>query len=107
MNYSAQTLSAEFRINELPSGQRAIAEVIGVEATLKLCEAFGGEKLYIPRNDALQNNKRARDIHEKYYGEGCSVRELARLFGYSERHIQRIIGLKAEDLSPTNALKYR
>lgn len=53
MNYSAQTLSSEFRIDELPSGQRAIAEVIGVEATLKLCEVFGDEKPYIPRNDAL------------------------------------------------------
>lgn len=102
MNYSVQALADAFNVEDLPSGQQAIAEVIGKEATLKLCAAFGGESLYIPRNDALESCKCARDIHEQYYGQGRSVRELARLYGVSQRHVQRIIGKKFEDLKVKN-----
>lgn len=98
MNYSIEALASTFKLDELPAGQRAIAEVIGIEATLKLCETFGGEHPYIPRNDALRSCKRARDVHEGYYGQGYSVRELARSYGITDRQVQRIINKKFEDL---------
>ena len=106
MNHDVQTLANAFKIEELPSGQRAIAEAIGMEATLKLCAAFGGESLYIPRNDALESCNRARDIHEEYYGQGRSVQDLARMYGVSQRHVQRIIGKKFEDLKVKNSVKH-
>ena len=43
----------EVTLEMLPAAHRKLAEVIGVQATLQLCETFGGETMYVPLTDAV------------------------------------------------------
>lgn len=75
----------------LPAAHRKLADVIGVEATLKLCETFGGESLYIPLTDAVYAAVRRKWIREEYVQRGANPRWIARKYGISEREVQRIV----------------
>lgn len=70
----------------LPEAHRRLAEVIGLEATLKLCEIYGGAPLYIPKLDALLAAQRARCIRAEY--DGSNTAQLARRYGVSMRTVQ-------------------
>lgn len=73
----------------LPEAHRRLAEVIGLEATLQLCEAYGGAPLYIPKLDALVAAQRARRIRSEY--DGMNTAALARRYGVSMRTVQMIL----------------
>lgn len=53
-------------IEELPGDLRLIAEVIGVEPTLRLARAFGGTPLYIIKIDRYENRLRNKQIREEF-----------------------------------------
>lgn len=74
----------------LPEAHRKIAEVIGVEATLRLCEAYEGMALYIPMLDTIYAAVRTDMIRERYKG-GEGIARLAREFKMSVRSVQRIV----------------
>ena len=73
----------------LPEAHRRLAEVIGLEATLQLCEAYGGAPLYIPKLDALVAVQRARHIRTEF--DGMNTAQLARRYGVSMRTVQMIL----------------
>ncbi len=73
----------------LPEAHRRLAEVIGLEATIRLCEVFGGAPLYIPKLDALAAAQRARRIRSEY--DGMNTQVLARRYGVSMRTVQMIL----------------
>jgi Mor family transcriptional regulator len=73
----------------LPEAHRRLADVIGLEATVKLCEAYGGAPLYIPKLDALAAAQRARRIRSEY--DGMNTAALARRYGVSMRTVQTIL----------------
>ena len=73
----------------LPEAHRKLAEVIGLEATLQLCEAYGGAPLYIPKLDAVVAAQRARRIRSEY--DGMNTSALARRYGISMRTVQMIL----------------
>lgn len=75
----------------LPAAHRKLADVIGLEATLELCEAFGGETIYIPLTEAVYSMVRRKWIREEYLKNGCNTAGIARKYGISEREVQRII----------------
>lgn len=84
----------------LPAAHRKLSDVIGVEATLKLCEAFGGESLYIPLTDAVYAAVRRKWIREEYAQRGANTRWIARKYGLSEREVQRIVNdVRPEQIS--------
>ena len=82
---------SEVTFDMLPIAHKRIAEVIGVEATLKLCETFGGESIYIPLTDAVYALVRKRWIREEYVRNNCNTRWIAKKYGLSEREVQRIV----------------
>lgn len=78
-------------MDTLPDAHRKIAEVIGVEATLELCDAFGGISLYIPMTDAVYNEiVRNKEIRRRYL-LGAPVRDLASQYKISDRSVLRIV----------------
>lgn len=81
----------EVTLEMLPEPNRKLAEVIGVEAMLKLCERYGGETLYIPMTDAAYAVVRRRWIREEYARHGPKVSWLAKKYRVSEREVQRIV----------------
>lgn len=84
----------------LPDAHRRIAEVIGIEAALRLCDAFGGASLYIPMTDAVYNDMvRDREIRRRYL-LGCKIAQLAAQYGISERSVLRIVeGVRPNQIS--------
>lgn len=81
----------EVTLEMLPAAHRKLADVIGIEATLKLCETFGGESLYIPLTDAVYAMVRRKWIREEYVHNNSNIRWIAKKYGLSEREVQRIV----------------
>jgi Mor family transcriptional regulator len=78
---------------ELGRGERAfaaLADVVGEENARQLCKHFGGDRIYVPRCDALDLNTRNRAIVTAY-NEGKSVWQLSCDFVLSDRQIQKIL----------------
>lgn len=76
-------------LDRLPEAHRKLAAVIGVEATVELCKAFGGMPIYIPKVDALFEAQRNRQILAEY--NGYNIASLAHKYNLSARTVQRIL----------------
>lgn len=74
---------------QYPESYYTIAEVIGEDAARKLCEAFGGEAIYVPKSDSLESVERVAAIRQEY--NGANVPQLARKYGLTTRRVQRIV----------------
>lgn len=63
---SFRKLTERVNYEDLSVKQRELADVIGVEATLKLCEALGGKSVYIPGNLWFDRQEQDRRIREDF-----------------------------------------
>ena len=80
----------KYSIDDLYGNQRAIAEVIGMEAYIKLSKAFGGDdSLYVAKFDRLANMQRNKKIISEF--KGYNYQQLADKYGLSVRMIREII----------------
>ena len=78
-------------MDALPDAHRRLAEVIGVAATLELCDVYGGSTVYVPMNDAVYNvTVRDREIQRRYL-LGAKIAQLAAQYGMSDRSVLRIV----------------
>lgn len=76
---------------DLPKSHRRFLSALDLPSILAFCEVFGGEKLYIPRNEAIQIKViRNRNIL-KSYRDGMPISYLAKEFQLTEMTIRRII----------------
>lgn len=108
-------------IRKLPASARRLVELIGLEATTRLVEEFGGTRLYVAevRNQRLREviGEKAAEILSRYFGReeilvpicpalqeamavqmyrvGESARTIARRFRRSERWVVQAV-TKAE-----------
>lgn len=73
----------------LPEAHRKIAEVIGVEATLTLCDIYGGMQLYVPKTDNVYASVRAQMIRSEY--NGMNTAQLAKKYRVTTRTVQMIV----------------
>jgi len=77
----------------LPLDYREAAEVIGLEAALKLVELYGGGHLYVPARKKLLMPSRNRKIYDAY--KSCrdrhAYRILAQKFELCENRIREIV----------------
>lgn len=90
---------SEVTVQMLSPAHRKLSDVIGIEATLKICEAFGGEAIYIPLTDAIYAAVRRKWIREEYSEKNAVPRQIARKYGLSEREVQRIVsGIRPEQM---------
>ena len=82
-------------IEELPEQYREIAEIIGIENTIKLAEHFEKQAVYFKSLDPLINRKKEKYIHENF--DGNNHKMLARITGFSERWIYEILTKKRNE----------
>lgn len=84
---------------QLPEAHRKFADAIGVEATMKLCRAFGGEIIYIPMLDSVWSVVRRARIKDEYVNHGVRVKQLAKKYRITPQEVHRILsGEKPEQL---------
>lgn len=74
----------------LTPAYRKFSDVIGVQATLELCKAFGGGSVFVPKIKKANDAVRDRDIYAKWLA-GCSTAQLARKYGISTRTVLSIV----------------
>lgn len=82
-------------LDDLPEDCRQIAEVIGLEALVRLVKAYGGETLYLPKADRLAIGARNREIRKNFNGR--NYRELARRYNLTETWIREIVAERRID----------
>ena len=84
-------------LDELREEQRQIAEVIGVEAYLKLTRIFGGTTIYIAKaEEIVKRADRDRRIREEF--DGSNYAQLALKYGLTEVWIRNIVYDKAAEI---------
>jgi Mor family transcriptional regulator len=83
----------EVTIKDLPPQLRRLADVIGVDATIKCAQALGGTYHYIPKLDALIRDLRDARIREEWNYK--NVKELALKYDLSVVQIYAILKGKA------------
>lgn len=77
--------------DNLPQSHRKIADVIGAEATLKLCEVLGGQSsYYLPGYAFFLRMERDRQIQIDFES-GCSARQIAEKYHLTSTHIRNIL----------------
>lgn len=91
-------------IEYLPGDLKAIAEVVGVEAAVRIGTKFQGMMLYVAGLDELKRTLRDERIMTAY-GRGSSVKTLSERFGISRRGIHKIINRReaTESKAPSRA----
>lgn len=80
------------KYDDLPEDLQAIADVIGLEQTIKLSMCFAGTTVYFTRLN-LKAMRKVRDkaiVEEFDGGKGLSIKALARKWGLSSRHTRAI-----------------
>ena len=89
-----RALTGRVKYENLPENQRELADMIGVEATLKLCEALGGRNFTMPGNDWFVRLERNRRIREDFQS-GMTAKEIGNLYKITDCCVKRI--LRASD----------
>ena len=79
-----------------------VAEAIGVEATKKMLEIFGGESIYFPKPQSVIRSCRDRRIYHEF--NGFNFRELAVRYELTTRQI-RVIVHEQRMKSPKSPIK--
>lgn len=76
-------------LEDLQDNHREIAEVIGVEAMIKLSKAYGGNNIYIPQSKELVKNKIYANIYEEF--DGSNLKELTVKYNVSKSTVYNIV----------------
>lgn len=95
----------EIAIDDLPEEYKMIAEIIGLENTLKLAEHVGGLQFYFRKLDAFIARKKKEYILKNFNGNNHM--ELAKATNYSLQWVYQILKNgrnKNEELSQENTL---
>lgn len=82
---------SEITYDMLQPKQQEMADIIGIEATLKLCEYVQGRGLYIPSNDRAFKKIRNRRIRHDYMKGNWSITALSRKYGLTDVSIRNIV----------------
>lgn len=84
-------------LEDLSGESRELAEVIGMEAFIKLVEVYGGTgRMYIPQADTLLIPVRDAKIREEY--DGTNLYAICRKWDLSEGTVRRIVQEKSREL---------
>ena len=74
---------------QVPEDLYWLYELVGLERFLKIIDTAGGEFLYFPKRSTLERDLRRQAILREF--DGTNLRQLARKYGLSERHIRSIL----------------
>lgn len=76
-----------------PQNLAALQAVIGIRNARKLCRAFGGSTLYIPKLEGVDRPSRNRQIRLDA-AHGATVPQLCATYHLSERQVRRILSVR-------------
>lgn len=76
----------KLNISLLPGDIQKYCRIIGIDNYLKLSEAAGGKKIYIPKKDGILKYFYIEKILKEHQ-EGVTVATLSQKYGISERTI--------------------
>ena len=76
-------------LEQLPAGQRELAELLGMSMYVELPRRFGGDTIYIQKYSELQKGPRNAEIRRKF--DGYNFSELAREYDLSERYVRALV----------------
>lgn len=79
----------------------ALSKVIGPGASERLCERFGGEQVYVPRNTAADRDRRNEEIAARV-AAGDSYEAIARTYGTTAINVRRIVKAAAAKEAAAN-----
>lgn len=85
----------ELTLDDLQEQHREYARIIGLDNLLKLSDAFGGTRIYIPKRKELEKNKIYDMIYEEF--DGGNIAELTRKYDVCEATVYKIIADKLEE----------
>ena len=74
---------------QVPEDLYWLYELVGLERFLKIIDTAGGEFLYFPKRSTLERDLRREAILREF--DGTNLRQLARKYGLSERHVRSIL----------------
>ena len=82
---------AQFKLSsaQVPEDRYWLYELVGLERFLKIIDTAGGEFLYFPKRSTLERDLRREAILREF--DGTNLRQLARKYGLSERHVRSIL----------------
>lgn len=76
-------------LKDLQENHRQIAEAVGIQGLISLCEVFGGSGIYIPQPKELIKNKVYQNIYEEF--NGSNIKELANKYDVSESTVYNVV----------------
>lgn len=88
-------IADEMNIDCLPENYQEVAEIVGMEAALRLAQHLGGGRIYYPKIESLLRDKRDAKIRAEF--TGFNHRELARHYGLTESWVREIIHRRRSD----------
>ena len=80
---------------DLPEVYQEMADVIGVDATVKLAQVFAGASVYFPKLARALLSLRNQAMRREF--DGANVKALARRWGLSTRHVRQIVSPRRAD----------
>ena len=86
----------KIQLDNLEEEQKALAELIGMDAFRSLVRAFNGTSIYIPKIESLEKTVRDQLIKEEF--DGGNYRKLALKYGLTETWIRNIVLEKAREI---------
>ena len=73
----------------VPEDLAWLCEIVGMERFLKIIDTAGGEFLYLPKRQTLEQPLRRAAICREF--DGSNFRQLARKYGITERRVRMIV----------------
>ena len=74
---------------QVPEDLVWLCELIGMEQFLQIVDTAGGDYIYVPKRTSLERDLRRKAIAREF--NGANVKQLARKYGISDRHVRTII----------------
>lgn len=85
---------SDITLENLKGNQRELAEIIGIEAYIKLVKRYGGDDVYIAKETNLMTMIRDEEIYHKF--DGGNHKALADEYDLAVRTIYDIITKESE-----------
>lgn len=84
----------DIRKEDIPRNLHQLVEIVGIEKTVDIIQAFGGSRIWISALDSVERLQRYRKIREEY--NGTNQAEMAKKYGIPERTFRYIISAAKE-----------
>ena len=89
MNRKTYETAVKLHPDEVLEPFDEIIELIGVEPTMTLIEHFQGQQLYVPTMKRAVGGCLIKQAKEEF--DGGNYRILCKKYGFSERHLRRLL----------------